>query len=117
MSEKTAMAARQWVSLPGGSLDVRLGTGVIDGASALLKGSVGRPRIAALMSGTDVDEDLTERLRRQLTDAGFLVTLLEVPAGPEARALKTSGELFFRHVSGGSCKLHRKLFSRICCVF
>lgn len=96
MSEKTAMAARQWVSLPGGSLDVRLGTGVIDGASALLKGSVGRPRIAALMSGANVDEELTERLRRQLTDAGFQVTLIEVPAGPDARTLEASGELFSR---------------------
>ena len=95
------MAARQWVSLPGGSLDVRLGTDVIDNASALLKGSVGRPRIAALASGSDVDAELTERVRRQLTDAGFEVTLVEVVAGPAALTLEASGALFSQFAEMG----------------
>ena len=35
MSEADALRVRQWVSLPGGSCDVRLGTGVIDDAAAV----------------------------------------------------------------------------------
>ena len=34
-----ALRVRQWVSLPGGSCDVRIGTGVIDEAASVLKGA------------------------------------------------------------------------------
>ena len=94
MSGATALSARQWVSLPGGSLDVRLGTDVIEGASALLKGAVGRPCLSALVLGGDVDAELAERLRRQLTDAGFEAVRIDVPAGHSARTLEAAGALF-----------------------
>ena len=94
MSDTGALRVRQWVSMPGGSFDARLGTEVIDECAAVLKGAVGRPRASALVAADDVSDELVERLRRQLTDAGFSVGAHRVPAGPAARSLETSGALF-----------------------
>lgn len=94
MSDTGALRVRQWVSMPGGSFDARLGTEVIDECAAVLKGAVGRPRASALVAADDVSDELVERLRRQLTDAGFSVSAHRVPAGPAARSLETSGALF-----------------------
>jgi 3-dehydroquinate synthetase len=94
MSDKTEYRARQWVSLPGGSLDVRLGTGVIEEASSLLKSSVGKPRAGMLVVGAGVDEELVERVRRQMTDAGYTVERANVAAGRAARTLESATALF-----------------------
>ncbi len=94
MSDKTEYRARQWVSLPGGSLDVRLGTGVIEEASSLLKSSVGKSRAGMLVVGAGVDEELVERVRRQMTDAGYTVERANVAAGRAARTLESTTALF-----------------------
>ena len=87
MSDTSALRVRQWVSLPGGSCDVRIGTGVIDEAASVLKGAVGRPRCALLVVEEGVTDELEERLRRQLTDAGFTVSRTSVAQGEPARTL------------------------------
>lgn len=79
---------RQWVSAPGGSSDVRLGETVLDQAGALLKTAVGKPHKAALLVQEKTDEDLAEKLRRELTSSGFLVTRLHMPYGIDALEAK-----------------------------
>ena len=93
MTETVALRKRQWVSLPGGSVDVRLGNGVLDEASPVFKGAVGRPRASVLLAGEDVSDDVVELLHRQLTDAGFTVTPVIVAAGICVRDSKTVMEM------------------------
>lgn len=93
-SAKAASAAsgdnvlvRQWVTVPGGSMDARMGTGLADRAGKELKASLGKPRLAVLASIADAPEDEVERIRRSLTDAGFLVEQIAFPAGDDALSL------------------------------
>ncbi len=88
-----ALRKRQWVSLQGGSCDVRLGDGMIEDASPIFKGAVGKPRESVLLQGEGTDDAAIENLRRQLTDAGFGVTQLSVPAGSAARTMPAAAEL------------------------
>ena len=46
---------RQWVSLPGGSCDVRMGTALLDEASPIFKGAVGKPRASMLVAEEGAD--------------------------------------------------------------
>lgn len=80
--------------MPGGSCDIRIGTEVIEECSAVLKGAVGRPRAAALVADDSVGADLVERMRRQLTDAGFTVGQLTMPYGAAALELTAAHALF-----------------------
>ncbi|MBP3893105.1 MAG: 3-dehydroquinate synthase [Atopobiaceae bacterium] len=93
MTSATALRKRQWVSLPGGSCDVRLGTNVLDESSAIFKGAVGKPRVAALVIERGVAEEHLELLRRQLRDAGFTVAEVALPSGPSARTLSSTASL------------------------
>lgn len=93
MSERGALRSRQWVSLPGGSCDVRIGTDLIEECAPVLKGSVGRPRASVIVAAVDVSAELVERLRRQLSDAGFTAAELRVPAGRDARTLDAAERL------------------------
>ena len=93
MTETVALRKRQWVSLPGGSCDVRLGNGVLEEASPVFKGAVGRPRVSVLLVAEDVSEGVEELTRRQLTDAGFSVVRLSAPAGRVARNAETAFRL------------------------
>ena len=93
MTSDVALKKRQWVSLPGGSCDVRLGTNVLDEASPIFKGAVGRPRLGVLVVQEGCDEDTIELLRRQLRDAGFMVVEASVPAGPTSRTLPSTTQL------------------------
>ena len=93
MTSATPLRKRQWVSLPGGSCDVRLGTNLLDESSAVFKGAVGKPRVAALVVEHGVNEECVELLRRQLRDAGFTVAEAQVPSGPDARTLTSTNAL------------------------
>lgn len=86
MSE-TGLRKRQWVSLPGGSCDIRMGTDLLDEAAPVLKGAVGKPRVGMLLVEEGSDEAACELLRRQLTDAGFEVAHATSVGGPQARTL------------------------------
>ncbi len=73
MSNNVSGVIRQWVSMPGGSCDLRVGSGAIDTLGSVLKGSTGKPRTCALVTDNSVGEELAEHVRRELTDAGYLV--------------------------------------------
>lgn len=92
MSE-TALRQRQWVSLPGGSCDVRMGTDLLDEASPIFKGAVGKPRMALLAYDATVPEETTELVRRQLTDAGFEVAKHAVCDEVPVRSLEATGQM------------------------
>lgn len=81
---------RQWVSLPGGSCDVRMGTALLDEASPIFKGAVGKPRASVLVAEEGTDAQALELLRRQLMDAGFTVAESTVPADAAARTLSAA---------------------------
>jgi len=83
---------RQWVSVRGGSFDLRLGTSVLDEAGTLLKAAVGRPLGCALVCDERVDTDVRELLRRNLTDQLFSVTVVVWDAA-EGRTLAAAGRL------------------------
>ena len=59
--------------MPGGSCDLRVGEGAIDTLGTVLKGSTGKTRTCALVMDDSVSDELSERIRRELTDAGYLV--------------------------------------------
>lgn len=84
---------RQWVAVPGGSCDARFGPGAVEQMGPILKSAVGRPQDAALVVAAGVGEGLAERVRRQLTDAGFLVHPLACPSQAPARTLPALSDL------------------------
>lgn len=72
---------------------MRMSPTMIDEASSVLKGAVGKPRASLLLHGEGTSELAGERLRRQLTDAGFAVTELAIPSGTAARTLQAASDL------------------------
>lgn len=85
---------RQWITLRGGSMDARIGPGVLDNLGRDLKTAVGRPHTCLLAATPETSPDLVEKLRREITDAGFLVKVSTLPSGPECCTLERAGELF-----------------------
>ncbi len=75
---------RQWVTLRGSSMDLRVGVGLASGCAHDLASAVGRPRACALAAEQGAPADVVEELRRGLTDQGFLVHPCGLPAGEEA---------------------------------
>lgn len=96
-----ALRKRQWVSLQGGSCDVRIGEAMIEGASPLIKAAVGKPRAGLLLQGQGTSDEACETLRRQMTDAGFSVLEVPVPSGAQARTLPAATELLEAFSSSG----------------
>ena len=72
---------KQWVSIPGGSIALRSGAGVLSNFGTELRTAVGRPHRCAFLTSNQADKDLIELLRRDLTTSGFLVTIIEVEDG------------------------------------
>ena len=85
---------RQWVTLRGGSMDARIGPGVINNLGRDLKGAVGKPHACLLAVTPETSPDLAEDLRRQITDAGFLVKRAELASGPGSCTLEAAKALF-----------------------
>lgn len=78
MSGARRMLSRQWVSIPGGSCDIRMGYGALEQGSDLLKASVGRPRLCVAVVPRDMGEPMRTTLARQLAASGFEVRWHEV---------------------------------------
>ena len=78
---------RQSVVMRTGSCDMRVGTGALDQLGNAARIAAGQPSRALLVSGDDIDAELTERCSRLLKDAGFAVSLTSVPAGRVARSI------------------------------
>ncbi len=75
---------RQWVTLRGTSMDLRVGAGLVDGVAHDFASAVGRPRRLALALDAACPDDLAEELRRGLTDQGFDVRSFTAASGADA---------------------------------
>ncbi len=78
---------RQWVTLRGGSMDTRVGFDIIGNVAGDLRSAVGKPHDCAIARGADVPDELVESLRRDFTDKGFLVKVVEIPTGEDSCTL------------------------------
>lgn len=85
---------RQSVVMRTGSCDMRVGTGALDQLGNAARIAAGKPSRALLVSGDDIDAELTERCSRLLKDAGFAVSLTSVPAGRAARSIENVMALY-----------------------
>lgn len=85
---------RQWVTLRGTSMDLRVGAGLIRDCASDMASAVGRPRTAVLAATASAPADAVETLRRALTDKGFLVKPVELPSGEAARCFSAMGDLY-----------------------
>lgn len=90
------MLQRQWVSLPHGSCDARIGSGALGAISPTLRvtGSE-RPR-CILLAAEGARAQLVESVRRELVDAGFAVMTREVSV---ARATLGDASVIFGMLS------------------
>ena len=84
---------KQWVSIPGGSIALRSGAGVLSNFGTELRTAVGRPHRCAFLVSNQADEDLAELLRRDLTTIGFLVTRVDVEDGEAATTVATEAQV------------------------
>ena len=84
---------KQWVSIPGGSIALRSGAGVLSNFGTELRTAVGRPHRCAFLVSNQADEDLAELLRRDLTTIGFLVTRVDVEDGKAATTVATEAQV------------------------
>lgn len=75
---------RQWVTLRGSSMDLRVGESLLDGCAHDLTSAIGRPRACVLAAPADAPADVVEAMRRGLTDQGFAVHGVQVPSGDAA---------------------------------
>ena len=84
---------KQWVSIPGGSIALRSGAGVLSNFGTELRTAVGRPHRCAFLVSNQADEDLAELLCRDLTTIGFLVTRVDVEDGKAATTVATEAQV------------------------
>lgn len=75
---------RQWVTLRGTSMDLRVGAGLVETISNDLASAVGKPHAALIAAAPDTPADVVETLRRGLTDKGFAVSVVDLPDGEDA---------------------------------
>ncbi|MFH1647302.1 MAG: 3-dehydroquinate synthase [Chloroflexota bacterium] len=81
------------VELAGRSYEVRVGAGLLARAGLWLKGE-GFSGRAVVITDTTVGPLYADVLRQGLANAGFDVTVLEVPAGEKQKSLETAGRLY-----------------------
>lgn len=87
-------AKRQWVNLCGSSLDARVGDDLIGTMGNDLRAYVGKPRAAVLASVPEAPADVVEAIRRDLSDVGFFVHMIDLPSGPEASSIAALESVF-----------------------
>ncbi|RVU98634.1 3-dehydroquinate synthase [Coriobacteriales bacterium OH1046] len=85
-----SVLVRQWVTMPGGSMDARMGVGLAGRAGKELKSTLGTPRLAVLACTEDAPADQIELIRRSLADAGFSVERMALPSGTAALSLEAA---------------------------
>ncbi|MBO7673422.1 MAG: 3-dehydroquinate synthase [Atopobiaceae bacterium] len=88
-----APLSRQWIPIPGGSCDVRMGDGALEQGSKVFRNSVGTPGRCVAVVRRDEDAALLEELRRQLVDASYDVHMHYVE-GDAIRTLDEAVRLF-----------------------
>jgi 3-dehydroquinate synthase len=83
------------VKLGGNRYEIRIGSGLMAQAGPWLKeyGFCGK---AVIITDTNVGQLYAGQLERGVVEAGFSVTVLEVPAGEEQKTLETASSLYGR---------------------
>jgi 3-dehydroquinate synthase len=90
------------VKLGAQSYEIRLGSGIIAQAGSWLKDvgfqgkAVGFRRKAVIITDANVGKLYGALLEKSLVEAGFSVTILEVPPGEEQKTLETASSLYDR---------------------
>lgn len=74
----TPRPSRQWVTLRGNSMDLRVGTGIVEELPRALKSTVGRPHGCALLHDATAPAETMESLRQNLSDQGFDLGVAEL---------------------------------------
>ncbi|WP_322354385.1 3-dehydroquinate synthase [Paratractidigestivibacter sp.] len=92
---------RQWVTLRGTSLDLRVGAGLLQNIASDFASAIGRPREAVLASTPSASADAVETLRRSLTDKGFLVKKIDLPEADAARSFSALTDLYAAFAQAG----------------
>lgn len=85
---------RQALSLRTGVCDMRVGAGAIDQTGQNLRMVVGKPRRVLMVSGSDVDAGILQRVERSCVDAGFEIRPCTVAAGRACRSLDEATRLY-----------------------
>lgn len=80
-STSKAEVLRQWVSLPKGSCDVRVGSAAIVAMGEVMRGSVSTTRKCLLIVEADAPAELVEETYRELSDAAFRLHRFDLPQG------------------------------------
>ncbi len=87
-----ATIARQWVSMPGGSLDVRMGAGATEQIGRFMREATGISPRCLMYVDESTDADLVEAIRRELVNVGFGVAISTTTG--EGRTLDGVRELY-----------------------
>src|SRR5260370_20797076 len=93
----TAMGSFR-VELGPNSHDVRGGSGLLDRLGELARAAGLKPGRTALVTDSNVARLFGSRAKNSLADAGFEVTLIEVPAGEESKSLAALETVYDRLV-------------------
>lgn len=80
-SRSAPRAARQWVVIRGGSMDLRVGEAILPELADVLRSSAGRPHSCALVHEASVAGDVVRTLHDNLCAAGFSVQVAPVDFG------------------------------------
>lgn len=84
---------RQWITLHSGSLDQRVGYGIIEKIGKDAKSLSGLPRLALVAHIASVSKDLVEEIRRTLVEAGFRVEFAQLAEGAGSCTLDAANAL------------------------
>ena len=85
---------RQLLNFGSRSTDFRIGNGVFDELSRLVKGAVPKPRRAVIVCEEALAASVGVTVSRALVDAGFRVDDLSLPAGEQVATLAYANQLF-----------------------
>src|SRR5260370_24131626 len=80
------------------SHDVHVGSGLLDRLGELARAAGLKPGRTALVTDSNVARLFGSRAKNSLADAGFEVTLIEVPAGEESKSLAALETVYDRLV-------------------
>src|SRR5216684_6727113 len=94
----TAMGSFR-VELGPNSHDVQVGSGLLDRLGELARAAGLKPGRTALVTDSNVARLFGSRAKNSLADAGFDVTLIEVPAGEESKSLAALETVYDRLVA------------------
>lgn len=85
---------RQWVTLRGTSMDLRVGWGTRADFAHDLRSALGKPHGCALIHDAAAPAELIDFLRQDLMAEGFTVSVGQIPAGCDLAAVEELDEFF-----------------------